>query len=193
MNTVKNYLAELERLCGKMKKNEPVINEVADRIYKALTGGKKVIFCGNGGSASISDHLAAEFVGRFEKDRPGMAALSLTSNSAIVTAIANDYGYENVFKRQISSLGVVGDVLICMSTSGMSKNIHNAIDESRKMGITTIAFVGPTSCRETDTADKVIYVQSNKTSMIQEMHLVIGHVICLMVEKKMYEEPNSRI
>lgn len=188
MNTVKNYLTELERLCGEMKKNESVINEIADRISEALIGGKKVIFCGNGGSASISDHLAAEFVGRLREDRPSMAAASLSSNNAIITSIANDYGYENVFKRQISGIGTEGDVLICMTTSGMSKNIHEAIIESKNVGLTTIALVGSEMNEEIKRADMTISVPSVNTSLIQEMHLIIGHMICLIVEEKLWKK-----
>jgi len=181
--TLTEYLGQLKDavfLLSPDAKNN--IDKAIIFIVQAIKNNHKIFFCGNGGSASIGEHLVAEFVGRFAKDRGSLPAISLTSNSAVVTSIANDYGYDNVFGRQIEGLGKPGDVLICMSTSGQSLNILKVLGVAKKKGIITVFFTGNRNMFTQDTLDCVILVSSGISSVIQEVHLAIGHYICLQVE-----------
>lgn len=159
---------------------EEKIKEAKELIKISLTNGKKVLFCGNGGSASDSNHLAAEFISRFQKERASLPAISLSANNSIITAIANDYSYEDVFKRQIEGLGTKDDVLVAISTSGKSKNIIKAIEQAQKQGMKIIFLTGE---KEIDVkVDVQINAPSKITAQIQEMHIAIGHIICEMIE-----------
>lgn len=171
-----------------MLKNQhyETIVKIADIWIKSLNKGNKVIFCGNGGSAADSQHLAAELMGRYKIDRKPMPALSLTTDTSALTAIGNDYGYEFVFSRPLRGIGQAGDVLVGISTSGNSKNIINAFKVARELGITSVAFTGASGGIMKQTADITLNVPSDITNNIQEMHIACGHMICGIVENHFF-------
>ena len=162
-----------------------VLLEVARLASSTIKAGKKIMLCGNGGSAADSQHIAAEFIGRFEKERKSMAAIALTTDTSALTAIGNDYGYEEVFSRQVEGLGQSGDLLIGISTSGNSKNVVKALEISKKMGVNTVALVGdrPNGVMQT-IADHVLVAPSANTARIQECHILMMHTICQLVESE---------
>lgn len=149
---------------------------------QACQAGGKVMFMGNGGSASDAQHLAGEFVSRFNYDRPGISGIALTVDTSVLTAIGNDYGYEHVFSRQVQACGKAGDVLIGMSTSGNSPNVLRAFDEARRLGIRTIALTGSSGGKMRDLTDICMRVPSTSTPRIQECHILLGHTLCGLVE-----------
>jgi D-sedoheptulose 7-phosphate isomerase len=155
---------------------------------RAIRNGAKVMFCGNGGSAGDSQHLAAEMVGKLVFDRPGMAGLALTTDTSALTAIGNDFGYEHVFSRQVQALGRPGDVLIGLSTSGGSKNVVNALATAREIGITTVAMTGRKRGPMADLADYWLSVPHGETQKIQEGHIVLGHIFCALVEAEIFAD-----
>ncbi|MBH95971.1 MAG: phosphoheptose isomerase [Gammaproteobacteria bacterium] len=159
--------------------------KVARLASSVIKAGKKIMLCGNGGSAADSQHIAAEFIGRFEKERTSMAAIALTTDTSALTAIGNDYGYEEVFSRQIEGLGQSGDLLIGISTSGNSKNVVKALGVAKKRGISTVALVGdrPNGVMQT-IADYVLVAPSVNTARIQECHILMMHTICQLVESE---------
>jgi D-sedoheptulose 7-phosphate isomerase len=160
----------------------PQIEKAAQKLTECLRAGNKILFFGNGGSASDSQHLTAEFVGRYEKDRRALAAISFTTDTSILTAVANDYGYDRVFERQMEALGKKNDVAIAISTSGNSKNVLAAVKRAREMGVYTIAFTGNTGGELKALVDLAIVIPSKKTSRIQESHIMIGHILCECVD-----------
>lgn len=162
------------------------IQSIADACVAALKRGGKVMFCGNGGSAADSQHLAAEFVGRYKMERKALYSVALTVDTSILTAIGNDYGYDDVFRRQVEGLGKTGDVLIGLSTSGNSKNVLLAFEQASAMGITTVAFTGNGGGLMKEQADICLDVPANVTNHIQELHITAGHLICELVEKAMF-------
>jgi len=181
--TVEQIFAEsIEVKQGTLKKNLPQIVGAAESIIKALKGGHKLFFCGNGGSAADSQHIAAEFVGRFQKERKAWPAIALTTDSSALTALGNDYTFDIVFSRQLQALGQKGDVLIAISTSGNSKNILEAVKQANALGITSIGVTGGSGGQLAGISDIVIIAASSKTARIQESHLVIFHAICELVE-----------
>jgi D-sedoheptulose 7-phosphate isomerase len=159
----------------------------ADLCISALNNGNKVMFAGNGGSAADAQHLAAEFVSRFNFDRPGLASTALTTDTSMLTAIGNDYGFLQLFSRQVQANGQKGDVFVGISTSGNSANILEAVDMAKKMAITTIALCGNAG-KLTEICDLTLNVPSTSTPFIQESHISIGHIICAIVEEKMFAE-----
>lgn len=161
------------------------IIDAANILIDCLKKGGKVILCGNGGSASDSQHIAAELVGRFKKERAGMAAIALTTNTSILTAVANDYNYDVVFSRQVEALGRKNDVLIGISTSGKAKNVAMAVKAAKKMGIKTIALTGGDGGELAKLVDVPIIVKSAVTARIQEAHITIGHIICEQIEEEL--------
>jgi len=178
--------AELAQISGNFVKMQSLISKIAcavDICVNALRGGGKIMFCGNGGSASQSQHLAAELVGRYKMERRAMNSISLTVDTSILTAVGNDYGYNTIFQRQVEGIGRAGDVLIGLSTSGNSENVVMAFEKAREMGIKLIAFTGEKPCRMSGLADLTLDVPSTQSNSIQEMHLAIGHMLCGMVEK----------
>lgn len=179
---IENYLQCSVAAIESIVKSKLEIENMVDIIVSCLISGNKVIFCGNGGSAADSQHLAAELMGRFLIDRNPLPALSLTVDTSALTAIANDYGYEQVFSRQLHGIGRKGDVLIGLSTSGTSKNVVEAFLKAREMGIHTIAFVGAHANQLASYSDYVVKVDASETHFIQEAHIVIGHYICSEVE-----------
>ncbi|HUR66827.1 MAG TPA: D-sedoheptulose 7-phosphate isomerase [Chitinophagaceae bacterium] len=162
------------------------IQKVVDIITMAFKNGKRVYFCGNGGSAADAQHLAAEFSGRFYTDRKALPAEALHCNSSYLTAVANDYGFDVVYSRMIEGIGEAGDVLVGLSTSGNSGNIINAFEAAKKKEMITIAFTGETGGKMKGMADHLIYVPSTDTPRIQESHITIGHIICQLVEEKYF-------
>lgn len=183
---INQQLNELSVALSSLARHSVELVAISDICIQAIRNGNKIIFCGNGGSASQSQHLAAELVGRYKIDRPAMNALSLTVDTSNITAIGNDYGYEVIFSRQLEGVGHSGDVLIGLSTSGNSKNVVLAFEQAKKMGITTVALVGEKGGIMKDIANYFIAVPATTSAHIQEMHLAIGHLICDLIEKKMY-------
>lgn len=158
------------------------VREVAIKCAEACKSGKKVLFAGNGGSAADAQHLAGEFVSRFNYDRPGLASFALTVDTSVLTAIGNDYGYEKLFERQIQACAQAGDVFIGLSTSGNSPNILRALEQARKMGVYTVGMTGETGGKMLEACDVCLRVPSRETPRIQESHITLGHVICGLVE-----------
>ena len=169
---------------GKTMEQMDVIQLMAERCKEALKSGNKVLFCGNGGSAADAQHLAAELIGRFQKERRSLASVALTTDTSILTAVANDYGYDEVFARQVEGLGRSGDVLIGISTSGNSANVVKAALKARDAGMHTIAFTGEGGGKLKDICDIMFAVPSKVTARIQEMHIMVGHIICELVEEE---------
>lgn len=171
--------------------NPGIINQIessASIISDAYKKGFKTMIAGNGGSAADAQHMAGEFVSKFNFDRPGLASVALTTDSSIITAIGNDYGYEKVFARQIEAQGISGDIFIGISTSGNSKNILEAIRKCKEKNIFTIGFTGETGGEMAQLCDICIQIPSNETPRIQEVHLLIEHIICGIVEENMFKE-----
>lgn len=159
------------------------IKDIVDLIIDCLSKGGKVILFGNGGSASDSQHIAAELVGRFKKDRAALAAIALTTNTSVLTSLANDYGYEVVFAKQIEALGQRNDIAIGLSTSGKAKNVALGIKQAKKLGLKTIALTGGDGGDIAKLADVSFVVPSSVTARIQEAHITIGHIVCELVEE----------
>lgn len=159
-----------------------VLDKIAREFLKALKCGNKLLFCGNGGSAADSQHIAAEFVGRFKIDRPSLAAIALTTDTSAITAIANDYGYDQVFSRQVEGLGRKGDVLVAISTSGNSKSILDAVAQAKQMGIVTIGCTNSNGGSLAKEADICFKADTLKTSHVQEMHITALHAVSEVVE-----------
>lgn len=159
------------------------ILEIAVLIIDTLKKNAKVILFGNGGSASDSQHIAAELVGRFKKDRAGLSAIALTTNTSVLTSIANDYGYDLVFARQIEALAHKNDIVIGISTSGKAKNVNCGIKQAKKMGLKTIGLTGSDGGELAKLADVSLIVPSSVTARIQEAHITIGHILCELIEE----------
>jgi D-sedoheptulose 7-phosphate isomerase len=157
-------------------------NQSAQIVAQAIKNGNTIFWCGNGGSAAESSHLAVELIGRFKNNRKPLASLSLTADSSAITCIANDFGYHEIFARQLEGLGKKGDVLIVLSTSGESENILTALRMAKTLEITTIALLGKNGGRAADLSEVKIVVESEETARIQEVHLLLGHVVCEFVE-----------
>lgn len=162
------------------------VAEAAEAIVHSLETGGTVYFCGNGGSAADSQHLAAEFAGRFQLERSPLAAVALTTNSSALTAIGNDYGYEHVFSRQLEGLCTPGDVLIAISTSGGARSVQRAVATARRLGVTTIAMTGAKGDVFAASCDLALVTPSDVTSHIQEGHIAMGHALCLLVERAIF-------
>lgn len=164
------------------------ISQLADIMVKSLRKGGTIFFCGNGGSAADAQHLAAELSGRFYFDRAPLPAEALHCNTSYLTAIANDYGFEHVYERLIKGNGKKGDVLVGLSTSGNSLNITKAFETAKKLDITTIAFTGENGGKLKEVADYILQIPSTDTPRIQEAHILIGHIICELIETEMFIE-----
>jgi D-sedoheptulose 7-phosphate isomerase len=177
--------ATVARDCGN------AIFEAASVIVDCLRNGRKLLFFGNGGSAADAQHLAAEFVGRFVSERAGLAAISLTTDSSILTAVGNDYGFDRVFARQVQALGRPGDVAVAISTSGNSPNVLEAVREAKKHGLNVIGLSGKDGGALAREARVAITVDSDSTARIQECHIAIGHIFCELVERELVEAKSS--
>lgn len=161
----------------------------AARCVEAMRGGRKLLLAGNGGSAADAQHIAAEFVSRFALDRPGLPAIALTTDTSILTAIGNDYGYEKVFERQLQALGMAGDVFIAYSTSGRSPNILAGLRAARARGVYCIGLTGASEGAMVPLCDVLLRVPSTDTAEIQQGHAVLGHILCGLVEDAMFARP----
>lgn len=168
------------------------IREVADECIAAYRRGNRVLLAGNGGSAADAQHIAAEFVSRYAFDRPGLASIAFTTDTSMLTAISNDYGYEQVFRRQLEANGRQGDVFFGISTSGNSPNVLNALRRSREIGIVTVGLTGQGGMKMQSLCDYCLKVPSMKTPRIQESHIMIGHIICGIVEDTLFGEQEIR-
>lgn len=159
---------------------------IANKCIDALKSGNKILFCGNGGSAADCQHLAAELTGRMNYDRPGLAGIALTVDTSALTCISNDYGYDNVFSRQVEAIGSQGDILIGFSTSGKSRNVLEAFKSAKKKNIVCIAFLGQNDNDIGAIADFKINIPSHRTPKVQEAHISIGHIVCGLIESGMF-------
>jgi D-sedoheptulose 7-phosphate isomerase len=164
----------------------PAMKAAADALLSAFRSGHKAFFFGNGGSAADAQHLAAELVGRLTAERPAIAAIALTTDTAILTAVGNDYGFDEIFRRQIEAIGVAGDVFLGISTSGASKNVLGALGAARKKGMTTIGLTGATGGEMAALCDHCLKVPSRETQKIQEAHIVLGHILCGLIERLVF-------
>ncbi len=164
------------------------VTTIADVCLAALQKGGKILFAGNGGSAADSQHLAAELVSKLQYDRPGLAAVALTTDTSALTAIGNDYGYDVLFARQLEAVAKQGDVFIGISTSGNSENILKAFAAAKKIGVTTIGFASKTGGKMPPLCDYMLNVPATQTPKIQECHIILGHIICAIIEEKLFGE-----
>ena len=162
------------------------VNSIADLMVKALKNSNRIYFCGNGGSAADAQHLAAEFSGRFYTDRDALPAEALHCNTSYLTAVANDYSYDVIYSRIVDGIGVSGDVLVGLSTSGNSGNVIKAFETAKEKNITTIGFTGETGGKMKELSDYLFNVPSKDTPRIQESHMMIGHIICELVEEELF-------
>ena len=181
---VQDSLAAKQRVLADESLLAHIVN-VSAVVEKAFRAGHKVMLAGNGGSAADSQHIAAEFVSRFEFDRPGLPSIALSTDTSMLTAIGNDYGYERVFERQVQANGQAGDVFIGISTSGNSKNVIKAVEACKAKGIISVALCGAGGVLK-DLCDYALPVPSTHTPRIQENHILIGHIICAMVEEAIW-------
>lgn len=182
---ISKSIAALERL----SQDQHITGEV-ERIAQACCGalraGHKILFAGNGGSAADAQHLAGELVSRFNFDRPGLAAFALTTDTSVLTAIGNDYGYDRVFARQLNAVGAEGDVFFAISTSGRSPSILRALEEGRSKGMVTVGFTGQGGGDMPPLCDYCLRIPSTATPKIQEGHIVLGHIICGLIERELF-------
>ncbi|HEX3372081.1 MAG TPA: D-sedoheptulose 7-phosphate isomerase [Candidatus Acidoferrales bacterium] len=169
----------------------PAMTAAANALVAAYRTGHKALFFGNGGSSSDAQHLAAEFVGRYLRERQPLPALALSENASAMTAISNDYGYDHVFSRQVQALAVSGDVAVAISTSGNSANVVAAILSAQKIGMHTIGLTGASGGKMRDLVDTLIAVPSNETPRIQECHILVGHALCDAVEQLLASVPTA--
>jgi D-sedoheptulose 7-phosphate isomerase len=180
-NSVENYQRVL---------NDEILQENIENIVvksvEAFRNDKKMLFCGNGGSASDAQHIAAELSGRFYSDRPPLYAEALHVNSSYMTAVANDYGYDETYARMLEACGRKGDILVGISTSGNSPNVVKALKKANEIGLTTIGFTGVNGGKMNDICDIMIKTPSDDTPRIQEAHILVGHIICQLIEEEMF-------
>jgi D-sedoheptulose 7-phosphate isomerase len=188
-HAIQKHIQKTQTVIQKILEDELLLSNVekiARTCVTALRSGHKILFVGNGGSAADSQHLAAELVSRLGYDRPAMAAIALTTDTSALTAIGNDYAFETIFSRQIEALGQPGDVLIAISTSGKSKNILKALETARTKKIVTVGFTGKAAPLMEEHCDLLLTVPSVETPKIQEGHIVLGHIICTLIEEDIY-------
>jgi len=181
-NSIAQHLKDSCRVKEQASTQTSEAERLASEIVRALRGGKKLLVFGNGGSAADAQHFAAELVGRFEKERPGLAAIALTTDTSALTAIANDFGYDEVFARQVQALAQPGDVVVGISTSGNSKSVLKGLDEAKKLKAWTAAMTGMTGGKLKSAVDCCITVPSDRTALIQECHIALIHAICATVD-----------
>lgn len=188
-NEIKQIIKESVEIKNKIISDDLIVNNISksiELITDALNNGKKILFCGNGGSAADAQHLAAEFSGRFYKDRKALPAEALHCNTSYLTAVGNDYGFEFIYSRLIEGIGNPGDVLVGISTSGNSKNIINAFSIAKEKQLKVIALTGEAGGNMKKESDILINVPSTDTPRIQELHILIGHIICQKVESNIF-------
>ncbi len=192
MNEIKKIIASSIEVKSKLLADDrliQILRQIVDDMVRAFKADKKVLFCGNGGSAADAQHLAAELSGRFYLDRKPLFAEALHVNTSYLTAVANDYSYDEIFARLILANGRAGDVLVAISTSGNSGNIVRAIETARGIGMTTIGLTGQDGGKMKNLCTYLVNVPSNDTPRIQEAHILVGHIICELVEKHLFGTP----
>lgn len=178
-NAIADHLAVVQALTGQ----QATLERIAREMTRAIFDGKKVLWCGNGGSAADSQHLAAELIGRFRRERRGLASIALTTDTSVLTAVGNDYGFDKVFERQVEGVCVKGDVLVGISTSGNSRNVCAALEAARDLGAFTVAFTGEGGGEMAKIADATLQIASKDTARIQECHILCGHMLCDWIEQ----------
>jgi len=171
-----------------IRENASEIGVLAEKIASAFLRDRKLLICGNGGSAADAQHMAAEFVNRFQLERPPLPAMALTTDTSVITSIGNDYSFEDVFSKQVKALGVEGDVLLAISTSGKSKNILSAVEAANKQGIYTVGLLGGDGGKLLGRVDMALTVKSDVTARIQEAHLLLEHIICHLVDYILFQK-----
>lgn len=190
-NYIKKQIQQSYEINKMILDNQDILNliqKVASKVIEVYKNGNKVLIAGNGGSAADAQHMAGEFINRFYFDRPGIPAIALTTDTSVLTAIANDYGFERLFARQVEVSGHKGDLFIAISTSGNSANIINAIKICNTMEIISVGLTGKTGGKMSELCDYCIKVPSNETPRIQEIHLMIEHILCAIVEQELFGE-----
>jgi len=180
---IEDHLAVIDSLRGQ----QSLLQGIAEEMTRAILARKKILWCGNGGSAADSQHFAAELMGRFRRERCAFPSIALTTDTSILTAVGNDYGYERVFQRQVEALCNKGDVLVGISTSGSSKNVYAALQTARQIGAFTVAFTGQGGGKIATIAEVSLRIPSEDTARIQEGHLFCGHILCDWVERSVCE------
>jgi len=191
-DTILRQMQHSVRVLQAMQEDAPLrqaLQRTAEACVTSLRAGGKVLLAGNGGSAADAQHIAGELVSRFEFDRPGLAAVALTTDTSILTAIGNDYGYERLFARQVQALGRRGDVFIAYSTSGNSPNILAALGAAREIGLVTVGLTGNRGGAMNALCDHLLAVPAAETPRVQEGHLVLGHILCGLIESTLFERP----
>lgn len=178
---INQHIETVEKLKDGQMQN---IAKIARICNDAIASGHKILLCGNGGSAADSQHIAAEFVGRFYRERVSLPAIALTTDTSILTAVANDYDYVDIFRRQVEGLGNMGDVLIGITTSGNSANVVKALEIAKEKGMHTIAFTGSKDSKASQISEVTLYVPSTETARIQECHILAGHLICQFADEQ---------
>jgi D-sedoheptulose 7-phosphate isomerase len=171
-----------------IKENTTKITFFAEKIALALTSDRKLLLCGNGGSAADAQHIAAEFINRYELERPPLPAIALTTDTSILTSVGNDYSFNEIFSKQIKALGVEGDVLLGISTSGNSTNIIEAVKAAKSLGIFTVGLTGGEGGQLASLVDLSLVVKSKATARIQETHILVGHIICELVDYLLFQQ-----
>jgi D-sedoheptulose 7-phosphate isomerase len=186
-------IAEHTAVIQALTTQQDLLERIAGEMTRAILGGNKVLWCGNGGSAADSQHLAAELMGRFRRERRGLPSVALTTDTSILTAIGNDYGYERVFERQVEALCQKGDVVVGISTSGNSPNVCAALECAREMGAFTVAFTGEGGGGMAKIAAAVLRIASKDTARIQEGHILCGHMLCDWIELSVCEHEAAKV
>jgi len=171
-----------------IRRNADRLIRASEKIATAMAGDRKLLLCGNGGSAADAQHIAAEFINRYELERPPLPAIALTTDTSVLTSIGNDYSFEEVFSKQVKALGVEGDVLLAISTSGNSKNVLAAVQEARSEGIYTVGLCGNDGGKLATIVDTAMVVKSNITGRIQEAHILAGHILCHLVDYIVFQQ-----
>ena len=191
---IKQSMAETQATIAMAQADAALIDAAAHAAHaciQALQSGKKILLCGNGGSAADAQHIAAELVSRFNYDRPGLPAVALTTDSSALTAIGNDYGYEKLFARQLEALGQAGDVLIAISTSGNSPNVLKALECAKAKGIASIGLTGASGGKMAPQCDIALRMPSSSTPRIQECHIMFGHILCQLIEDHFFKDTHG--
>jgi D-sedoheptulose 7-phosphate isomerase len=189
MNEIKRQIEDSLRVKELLLDDEKILSAIKESVNlccNALKNGNKILFAGNGGSAADAQHLAGELVNRFGFERPGLAAIAITTDTSILTSISNDYGFEKLFARQVEAIGKKGDILFSLSTSGNSANIIEGIKEAKKKGIINIGFTGRSGGKMKTLCDLCLNITSDETPRIQEAHILVGHIICSLIENYLF-------
>lgn len=186
MYEIDKYLQESADVATEQINLKPVFLEIAEQVFDKVKEGGTVFFCGNGGSAADSQHLAAELIGRFKKNRKPISSIALTTDTSIITSTANDFSYEDIFSRQLLGLASEKDVLIAISTSGESQSVLNAINVANDIGMLTVGFSGGSHNKLCEISDYKLQIPSNETGVIQQGHITFGQLLCLFLEEKLF-------